>query len=287
LDLYGADRVQCFVSEKIPYGTDWYDQIRENLSRADVIVLLFTLTDASWDWPLYEVGLATDPSDTDTCKVVCIYPPYSKPPDPIKYSQAVKADQDSLSDFLFKFFCTGEITGCDPPLNPRFEEDKTELIEVARKLSARLAGAEPWSHCFTNFFWITVDTVPLESEEIPRDAKILAESSAFDLFRLTPKPPGRDNWTWGELLEKVSASKDDQWVSDLAERFYWASRGEVLRTMKTKLTCMKTGRTYRPLLHRVDLKPNGSMQFEVIFVVHEPHRELEEDSAEPATEAGG
>lgn len=286
LDIYGADRVNCFISEKIPYGADWYDQIRKNLACTEIILLLFTLTDASWDWPLYEVGLATDPNDTDTCKVVCIYPPYAQPPDPIKYSQAVKADQEGLTDFLFKFFCTNEITSCDPPLNPRFKEDKTELVEAARKLSAKLAGAEPWSYCFTNFFWITVDRVPLESEEIPREAKISPESSAFDLFRLTPKPPGRDNWTWGDLLEKVAASKNDQWVADLAERFYWASRGEVLKTMRSRLTCMKTGRTFRPLLHRVDLKPNGSMQFEVIFVVHDPDRESEEKAEPPAGAVG-
>lgn len=273
LELYGGDRVECFISEKIPYGSDWFDQIRTNLARADVVLLLFTLTDASWDWPLYEVGLATnlEDSDSERCRIVCLYPPYAQPPEPIKYAQAVKADQEGITDFLYRFFCTSEITGCDLPINLRFSEDRTELEEMAYQLTSEFGGAEPWSHCFTNYFWITVDSVPLSNQEIPAEARISPESSAFELFRLTPNPPGKNNWTWGELLKKVQANQDSSWVSDLGERFYWASRGEILKTTNSSLTCMKTSRLYRPLLHRVELKPNGAMQFEVIFTVYDSH----------------
>ena len=273
LELFGGNRMECFISEKIPYGSDWFAQIRENLARANVVILLFTLTDATWDWPLYEVGLATNLDDNDRCRVICVYPPYAQPPEPLKYTQAVRADEQGITDLLYRFFCTSDITGCDPPINARFHEDRTELAEIARELSAQFGGPEPWSHYFTNVFWITIGKHPLQTQEIPPDATISPESTAFDLFRLTRNPPGRKSWTWGELLQRIQANQDDQWVTDLDERFYWASRGEILKTMHSTVTCMRTGALYRPILHRVELRHNGSMEFEVIFVVHDPKNE--------------
>lgn len=276
LELYGGERVKCFVSEKIPYGSDWFEQIRANLAKTDLLLLLFTVTDASWDWPLYEVGLATSLADPGSCRVVCLYSPFSKPPDPIKYTQAVKADQQGIEDFLHMFFTTSEITGIEPPINIQFRDDRSELASLAKELSKGFGGVEPWSHYFTNFLWIIVDSVPLESEEVPEGAKICVESSALEMFRLTSAPPGRQHWTWGELLGKVNQSTENQWVRDLGERFYWASRGEILKTTKSTVRCMRTGQHFRPLLHKVELRPDNSMLFEVIFVVHLPSIEATE-----------
>lgn len=269
LELYGAGKVSCFVSENIPYGQDWFEEIRKALARTDVLVLIFTMTDASWDWPLYEVGLATDLEAEDRCRVVCLHAPNSKPPEPIKYAQAVRGDAEGLEDFLIEFFCGTDITGGESAINPGLaQDDRAEIRQLAGELAGHFTAVDPWSHCFTNFLWVEVDDVPLESEEVPVDSRILEGSSALDMFRFTQGPPGRNDWMWGDLLQKVGRSGDAAWIRDLGERFYWASRGEILKTTRSTFRCMKTDKLYRPFVHRVDLQADGSMRFEVIFVRH-------------------
>jgi hypothetical protein len=269
VELYGGDRVDCFVSEKIPYGADWFSHIRSSLADTRVLIFLFTVTNATWDWPLYEVGLATDLNNCERCKIVCLHPPHSKPPEPIKYAQAVQASPEGIEDFLYKFFCTSEITGADPPINARFRDDKSELTAISREIARGFSRSQPWSYCFTSFLWVIANPpIPLEREEVPEDARIEDESSALEMFGLTRKPPGRPYWTWGDLLRRVGGESDLSWVRELGERFYWASRGEVLKTTKSVFRCLKTDRLHRPLLHRAELRADGTMLFEVIFVVH-------------------
>ncbi|MEM9161125.1 MAG: toll/interleukin-1 receptor domain-containing protein [Verrucomicrobiota bacterium] len=268
LELYGAGRVSSFISERISPGVDWFDKIRERLSTADVLILLFTATHASWDWPLYEVGLATNIDDESPCRIVCFHPPDTSPPDPIKFTQAVKADEEGIEDFLYKFFCTSEITGCDPPVNSKLAEDRAVISQLAVDVAKGFKAVKPWKNYFTNFLWVIIDEGKVDEEEIPKSARIDPESSGLAMFRVTPKPPTRDFWTWGELLAKANREDDEGWIKALGERFYWASRGSNLRSMTHNFTCMRTGNIFRPLLNRVELRSDNSMLFEIILVEH-------------------
>ena len=266
LELYGADKVTCFISERITPGADWFEKIREKLATADVLILLFTATHASWDWPLYEVGLATNIDDEVPCRVICFHPPDAAPPDPIKFAQAVKADEEGIRSFLFKFFCTSEITGCDPPINPKLAEDQSILEQLASDVSKGFKAVKPWKNYFTNFLWIIVNSGTVEKEEVPIDAWIHPESRGLEMFEFAPKPPKKEYWTWGDLLAKAGRDGDKGWINALGERFYWASQGGNLKSMTDQFTCMKTGNSFRPILNRVELRTDGSMLFEVIFV---------------------
>jgi hypothetical protein len=57
LSLYGANRLNFFLSEEITPGEDWFQWINEHLVTSNVLLLLFTDHSATWDWCLYEAGL--------------------------------------------------------------------------------------------------------------------------------------------------------------------------------------------------------------------------------------
>lgn len=264
-----STRLSCFVSEHIAYGSDWFDTIRANLERADVLLLIFTSSTIQWDWPLYEVGLATNLEDPDRCRIVCIYPPGAEPPDPIKAFQAVQATEEGLEKFLRQLFCTKDLVDVEPVLNERLKEGES-LQRLAREIAECFTTVEPWENCFTYYLWLVVEEVAsdeaVENQEVPASAFVDPRSTALDLFGLASKPPGREHWLWQDLLAKVGDSEDSQWVRDLGERFKWASRGSNLKSMTATFESPKNGQAYRPLLHKVNLHRDGAMRFEIIFV---------------------
>lgn len=264
-----SPRLNCFVSEHIPYGSDWFETIRTNLDGADILLLIFTSSTNQWDWPLYEVGLATSLDEPDRCRIVCIYPPGAEPPDPIKAFQAVEATEEGLEKFLRQLFCTKDLVEVEPVLNERLKEGEG-LQRLARELAECFTTVEPWENCFTYYLWIVVEDVAndehVENEEVPASAFVDPESTALELFGLASKPPGREHWLWQDLLSKVGDSDDSRWVSELGERFKWASRGSILKSMTSTFESPSDESAYRPLLHKVSLRRDGAMRFEVIFV---------------------
>jgi len=262
-------RVNCFVSEHIPYGSDWFETIREKLEHADILLLIFTTSTNQWDWPLYEVGLATNLENPDRCRIISIYPPGAQPPDPIKAFQAVEATPEGLEKFLRQLFCTTDLVEVEPVLNERLQEGDG-LQRLAQDLSQCFTTVKPWENCFTNYLWIDVvdalEDEDIEAQKIPPTASVDPKSTALKLFGLAPSPPGSDRWTWKDLVEKLDQQDDGEWIAALGERFRWASKGSVLKSMNATFQSPSDDAPYRPLLHRVSLHRDGSMRFEVIFV---------------------
>lgn len=270
LQTYGNGKVSCFISEGITPSDDWFHKIKENLAKADILILLFTATHATWDWPLYEVGLATNLDDNSPCKIVCLYPPDEQPPDPIKFAQAVKADEEGVEGFLYRFLCTPEITGFNPPINPTLADDRTMLKELAIEVARGFTCVQPWKNYFTNVLWMIVDEGKIEESGIPDDAWINAESTGLKLFGLAPNHPRRGPWTWADLKNRANREQDEAWKTALNERFYWASRGENLKSMTETFESLQSQQLFRPLVNRIELRTDGSLLFEVIMIEHLP-----------------
>jgi len=247
---------------------NWFDSIRENLEKANVLLFLFTSSNTSWDWPLYEVGLATNLKNLDDCKIITLYPPGSNPPDPVKHIQAVETDVQGVKDFLIKFFTTSELTGVEPFLNSKITNDNESLDRVSREISNHFKSISTWENCFTNYLWVIVANGVVETQNIPPDSYIDSKSTALRMFGLSDRPPAEDFWTWQQILDTLDQRDIDTWVSELGDRFYHASRGSQLRATTSTYMCKATDKLHRPLLHKVILRKDGSMLFEVIFVRH-------------------
>lgn len=270
LEVLGGSQVKCFVSEKIPYGLDWFDKIRESLKSADVLLFLFTTSDKTWDWPLYEVGLATDLSNLESCSVVTLYSPGAKPPAPIKHIQAVEATEKGVRALLINIFCTNHIFNCDEPLNPKLRESDL-LARTAEEISFLFESRPAREECFTFFFKIIVPSGIVDREEIPIEALIEPSSSALELFSLYAQPPKSDFWTWQDILDAYKRSEHAKnliWIEDLGERMYWANQGSTLKETRSTLIAPKDGETYRPLLHKAEFRSDRSTVFEVLLVRH-------------------
>ncbi len=274
LETLGGDKIDCFVSEHIPYGSNWFNKIQESLKNADALLLIFTTSDTNWDWPLYEVGLATNLTNLEDCRIITLYPPGSQPPEPIKHVQAVEASEQGIRYLIIQLICKCDILQSEEPINPKLENDSDLIDRFAKEISSRFQSVNPWEHHFTNYLWIIVKNSNIERNEVPRDARIDPCSTALEMFGLSRQPPGRDFWVWQDLIDAFSrgnnrANNNDLWIKELGERFYWASRGSTLKeTRSTLLSLTNTEEIYRPLLHRAQLRPDKSMLFEVIFVRH-------------------
>jgi len=264
-----SSRVHCFISEDIAAGAEWLTEIRQYVEKAHILLLLFTASTSEWDWPLYEVGLATDLSDPSRCRIVCVYPSGATPPDPIRAFQAVEASPEGLEVFLRQLFCSQEIVDVDPVLNERLREGES-LTRLARHLSESITTVKPWAYCFTHYLWIDVedaiDNEEIQAEAVPQSATVDPESTALQLFGLAPSPPNRDRWQWDGLLDRLDEESNQDWVSALGERFRWAAAGSQLKSMTASFTSPADGQSYRPVLHRAERRRDASMRFEVIFV---------------------
>lgn len=287
LQDFGSGRIRCFVSSKLSAGENWFDEIQKHLGKVDLLLLVFTFSDRNWDWPLYEAGMATDLSDPERCRIVCLLPPGKKPPQPIRHLQAVTADEEGLLGFLIDLLIKRKLVPSETPIRGDLEPDSAQLRRAAAELAQYFRVVEPWEDCFTNFLRIQVGseyfevaedivdeekgtTVPrilgLKKPRLPEDSLILKSSTAVQLFGLSPEPPGRTNWTWKELCAKANREADADWLEMIGERCMYASRGDRLKSSHCEFDSLDESGLYRPLLHRVSLLANGDMIFEIIFV---------------------
>lgn len=267
---WSNQEIVCFISEEIEYGAEWFNRIKENLIKSNILIWTFTSPDKSWNWSLLEVGYATDLQNSKFCRVIALHPPGTKPPDPLSHLQTLEASEENIEHFLY------ELLFSDKYSETKLSIEQTPILskqvtKFAVELSNYFRSINVWEHCFTNSFWVVSPINMINENGMPKDAHIEIEkgSTFLSFLNLMDTPPNCDNWKWKDILvhlDKQSSSKD--WLDELNERFYYASQGEILRETKSVFKSNQTGDFYRPLLHRVEVKPNGNAYFEVVFVKH-------------------
>ena len=270
LETYAAGKFECFISEQIPHGKDWLEEIRRSLLEARVLLLLLTRPEIPLDWQLYEAGLATSLREPGRCRTVCFHPEGVSPPDPVKHYQAVEATKEGIMQFLQQLFGGQEIVEADPPINQAFANSSNEISAVAKELSKRFRVAKTWEQRFTNYLVLRHDGTPIEEPRIPPTMMVDDNSKALEMFNMAQAPPDRPHWTWQDIEDRMGSEGNGEWINELGERIYWASRGDILHSTAATFVCRKTKVPHRPILHRCEQKPDGTMQFEVLFVECSP-----------------
>ncbi len=96
-----SGRIECFVSgSDLSAGTDWNTEIRSQLAKSHLLILLFTEPSRNWDWCLYEAGLFTSLGVAEDHSVVCLYRPQNALPSPLQNLQGVPVEPVLLQQFL-------------------------------------------------------------------------------------------------------------------------------------------------------------------------------------------
>ena len=96
-----SGRIDCFVSgSDLSAGSDWNAEIRSQLAKSHLLILLFTEPSRNWDWCLYEAGLFTSLGVAEDHSVVCLYHPQNPLPSPLKTLQGVPVEVVPLQRFL-------------------------------------------------------------------------------------------------------------------------------------------------------------------------------------------
>jgi hypothetical protein len=236
LTLYGANRLNFFLSEEITLGEDWFKWIHEHLVTSNVLLLLFTDPSATWDWCLYEAGLFAqlDCSEGEqNRRVLCLHNPKTDPPPQLRHLQTVKVDPPRMKSFLKQLFGTAKLTAIEPPINTAFAENDEALTHVANDLCAVIAPINPERRYYHPYLTLRVQSPSgLQSGQIPAETVIDSDRASLELFGLDERPPGRDHWTWGEVQRHVQRAEDQAWVDELSRTLAAASQGQAIEPIQ-------------------------------------------------------
>jgi len=261
-----SSTIECFVSgTDIGPGTDWNLEIRDELARSHLLLLLFTNPSQNWDWCLYEAGLFTRFESDDVCSVVSLYQPDGSPPRPLSNLQGVPANQEKVEAFLTSL-CRETWHVSDDwlrgALAPRVKapqiKDAAALIVGTFPLKPR---SNP-SHYPCHRVVLDLSQVDSVEDGIPNEARVVEGPGATSPYTLSlfRAASGSRTWTWGELVAAVAGDeKDNAWRNQLDRRFAAALREELFRPTTATLRAFdpeqRQRRYYRSILYEVVRSP--------------------------------
>jgi len=128
--------IKVFMSEDIPKGTNWREDIHSAINKADCFILLFTDPIEDWSWCLYEAGLygRSSPQANGSRRrpIYCLHFRNTPPPSPLADLQTVRADVDEIQKFINNLYETFKY-----PL-PRYER----IQAAARRIEQAFKGID-------------------------------------------------------------------------------------------------------------------------------------------------
>jgi len=259
VEAYAGGRLVLHISEEMPKGADWYKWIKDRLVESRMLLLLFTDNAAAWDWCLYEAGLFTQ-WDDDWRRIICLHTG-EEPPAPLKHLQSVPALGEEVALFLRQLLVETELTGLDNPLNATLANNPAELKRASEKIAKAMRRETVRQEYFTKYILINIARpARLAAEGIPVDATIDSDAESLALFN---KKMGK--WTWGDLVGGLKEGPDRRWIGELNRAVSQAKSRTLVDPILATLCVRQTGRCYRPILHRIATKSDGSQQFTVLF----------------------
>ncbi len=263
------DLIEAWVSgEDLTAGVDWNRQIKANLAKSHLLLLLFTTPARAWDWCLFEVGLFMRFDVDDVSSVVCLYDPAGAPPGPLQAVQGVAARPDQLVSRFLRPLLTETWTVSDDwqrgALVP--DPDPDALLGAAERIAAKFAEAvaaadqqqeDVYSYRPCHRIVLRFDPAgPEPAAGLPDDAVVVQgqESTGSYTLALFGLHEGRGARTWADLVAGV-AGAEEPWRRDLDSAFVASLREQLWKPSTETLTAWHaaTGeqRSYLPMLYEV------------------------------------
>jgi len=263
-----SGRIDCFVSgSDLSAGSDWNAELRSQLAKSYLLILLFTEPSRNWDWCLYEAGLFTSLGVAEDHSVVCLYRQQNASPNPLKNLQGVPVEPVALQRFLSQLCKETWRVAKEWRLGalvPRVPEKsiKRASDHIIKAFSPKTTEASPdagredliYHPCHR----LVVDLSNIEKAEtgIPREAIVVEGDGATTNFTLTlfNLAHGRLPRTWGDLVD-AAGSGDTTWLTDLNQRFVAALRQELFLPSTSMIHLWDTWRvnrrSYRVILYQI------------------------------------
>jgi len=258
IERYGAGRVEIFLSEDIPSGTNWFKWIKERLSESELLILIFTDATITWDWPLYEAGLFTKLDDLENQSVVCLHSKNLKPPRPLRHLQAVPAQVPQITHFLKELFIGAKLKGMSAPLNPAMADQPEELERAAHEIVDLISRRRISTDFFTKYLFVNIQV--LKDSRIPDDSKVTADGSTFEMFGLK-----KGDWVWGDIEAQAKKVEDQRWLAELINAISNAINGKLFTPIQSTLKSFLDSKRYRPIIYRVDTLADNSHLVKILF----------------------
>lgn len=267
LVIFGAGRLEFFLSENIPYGEDWSERIHIELRKADRLLLVYTDPTAEWDWCLYETGFFKATEETQLKRrAICLHSNLAKPPDPMRRWQAVSAEEGAVVNLLEQIFGEEPRPGV-LPINLELAKNKAKLKEIASRI-IKLIGPPTTSTFYNNFICLHLSPAQVQqlddTKEVPAEVVVKSNRESLLMFGLTPKAQG--DWTWAEIVDGLKNPQENGWAKNLGALLKVASCDKAFNPYRPHFRSPGDNKLYRPVIHRLERNPDQTLTFKLTFV---------------------
>ena len=266
LRKYAGGKLDITLAENFKQlvGTEYAKAIRHAIAEAHWFILLLPDPTVDWDWCLFETGMFRRGMISDKVeKLICIHhPSIQNPPPQISEFQAVRAETNTLKEFLKQVFTkTNPIPGMDA-INP--DLDDQTITEVADKIVSAISPPVKREHLGHSISISLPKPRTLENLDQLKQATILdCSNDTCKIFGMRTKPK-----TWAELTSAVSDSEaDTRWQRELLGVIYKLTNGHIFKPIQATFQAYETTKVYRPVLHALDRTAEGVIKaFHIEFV---------------------
>lgn len=286
LQLWGIPKKDIFQSSDAKggahIGATLDDELKKALSKANLLIFIYTHGVHDWSYCTWECGLATDLTRENTNIVV--FECTRESPSMFQPRVRVRVTQDGIKQFTHQFHTEENFFANEPPFNPNYSDDilaeKTnqfykDLVEV---IPGGVYKETPLLHLIRlSLAHKDVEKV-LEVKE-PKDAhdyiceKLIIETASpycpqhFGYSTFDEKMKWSDAVKrWVGEAKKAKAKASDSWVQDLHTEIWRAIHNKPARpTGEAIISVAESDRHYVPLLCLMREHPGGEVDFNVYF----------------------
>jgi hypothetical protein len=270
-----ADQVTVFVSERTEFDDDYRSRIKDELAKANWLLLIYTGADKDWGWCSYEVGIYDGLHHTAICaqlqnqvgkssprsaelerRVICLHHRNQPPPSTIDNRQTVKMIPDRVRALIKRYYSLVE---------PHELADNVAAIEEAVTDILRVFGRATRSHEFCEQIKITVpqpDKITIT--ELSSMTVVSGDPSAFtDVLGFAPVYP--EHVLWPDFFKNVGSGVNFAWIKELIKAIASIRDGTIQQPIQALHLNTKTRLRFRAVLHRVERSPR-KIECYVLFV---------------------
>ncbi|MEM9300975.1 MAG: hypothetical protein AAGE01_02630 [Pseudomonadota bacterium] len=230
-------------AEKPTIGENLHNELAQTLSRAGIVLLLYTYYDHDWSYCTWECGVALNPLEPDT-RIICLQCLEHGPRFQKDRVRAIVGDEQSMIDFAREFGNPEFYPGHSKPLSGLKEP---LLVEKGQQLHQALVGELPteplenWSAW--PFIRLEVPLMAVRELEAIKDNTLRVEKgkevlenycgikdaseSALRLFGKNMMPPDSSFSSLLAAWKDRDLTGDDAWLYTLAQQLVDAAMQDV------------------------------------------------------------